>query len=153
MWHCSQQHENRDEAKFCGKCGEKRDTKARCPECRTVLEAEDVFCTSCGHAREAGVVAAAVVAAAVAPVAVAPIVVVAVPEPSTAPVAEVPKAEEPEPVTFSFGGAKIAMKDPSKPEVAKPAARRSGMNPLVTTILSFVLIGGVLLLALYFVTR
>ncbi len=146
MWQCSQQHENKDEAKFCGKCGEKRETRVSCPACGTKLEPDDVFCTSCGQPRK------------VEP-APAPVPVVAEPPPTpvappASPVVEPPPAAE-EPVTFSFGGAKIAMIDAKSPPPAKAAtvARSGGMSPMLSAILGFVLIGAVLGLAFYLVTH
>jgi len=76
-------------------------------------------------------------------------------------------SEEPqleEPVTFSFGGMSIAMKDdPTKPEKAvksakaggsgSTTARAGGMSATQSAILSFVLIAAVLGLAFYLVTR
>lgn len=39
--------ENREEAKFCLKCGEKMEL--RCPQCRKPLPLEAMFCDECGH--------------------------------------------------------------------------------------------------------
>lgn len=168
MWQCSQQHTNREEAKFCAKCGEKRVIRELCSECGTILEPEDVFCTACGHRR-----ASAVAVEAVAPPAVAPIVA---PEPvrevppapaAVAPVAAPPAPEpaptaaaEEEPVTFSFGGALIEMKDESKAAKSAKAAAgsasgesKSGMSSTTTGILSFVIFAAVLGVALYLFSR
>ena len=41
------QHENREEAKFCIKCGEKFGVK--CPNCGNSLPFEALFCDECGH--------------------------------------------------------------------------------------------------------
>jgi len=175
MWQCSQQHENRDEAKFCGKCGEKHVTPVHCSECGSLLEPDDEFCTSCGHRRDAAPKLAppTPAVAAVAPVAATPIEkpvplvkAAAAATPIEAPTPEEPTPEEPqaeEPVTFSFGGMSIAMKDdPSKPDKPKAAkaggsssagARGRGMSPTQSAILSFVLIAAVLGLAFYFVTH
>ncbi len=60
---------------------------------------------------------------------------------------------EDEPVTFSFGGAKIAMKEPGKPDKVKPPKRASGMNSTVSAILSFAVIALVLFLAFYLITK
>lgn len=176
MWQCSQQHENRDEAKFCGKCGEKHVTRVQCSECGSLLEPDDEFCTSCGHRRDAAPKLAALTpaVAAVAPVAATPIekpiplVQAAVAAASIeVPTPEEPTPEEPpaeEPVTFSFGGMSIAMKDdPSKPDKPKKTAkaggsssagtRGRGMSPTQSAILSFLLIAAVLGLAFYLVTH
>jgi len=83
------------------------------------------------------------------------------PEPAPEPPPAAP-AEEPaqdEPVTFSFGGAKIAMKEEAlKP--AKSAAKierapdkRDAISSTQYAILSFVLIAAVLGAAFYFITR
>ena len=160
MWQCTQQHENRDEAKFCGKCGEKRETRVLCSQCGTILEPDDVFCTSCGHPRNTEPKPApAPVVAPVAPVQVTQPVEAApteIPATIAAPPEE-PAPEEPkdEPVTFSFGGAMIEMKDdPSKPDrLKKPSGGKRGMSSTMTAILSFALIAAVLWLALYLITR
>jgi uncharacterized membrane protein YvbJ len=41
------QFENREEAKFCLKCGEKLEFK--CPKCGKHLPSEAMFCDECGH--------------------------------------------------------------------------------------------------------
>jgi len=41
------QHENREGAKFCIKCGEK--FEAKCPNCGNSLPSEALFCDECGH--------------------------------------------------------------------------------------------------------
>jgi hypothetical protein len=156
MWQCSQQHENRDEAKFCNKCGEKRVMPARCAACGATLQTEDEFCTACGHRRE-GEPHPVTPVPVLAPVTAAEPVRVDVPAPALETVVSdpLPAASKPEhePVTFSFGGATIAMKDDSRPDTAKPAVRRKGLSPALTAILSFALFAAVLWLALYFVTR
>lgn len=162
MWQCSRQHENKDEAKFCGKCGEKRETRVLCSACGAQLEPEDVFCTSCGHPRKAEP-APASVAVAVPPQTPAPVTPPPTPvAPSPVPVASSPTepAVEPpppveEPVTFSFGGAKIEMIDGKSPRAAKAtaSARKQGMSPMLSAILGFVLIAAVLGAAFYLVTR
>lgn len=75
------------------------------------------------------------------------------PPPAASAVEPQPPAEEP--VTFSFGGAKIEMVDAKSPRPAKPTATKSGggMNPMLSAILGFVLIAAVLGAAFYFVTR
>jgi hypothetical protein len=151
MWHCTQQHENREEAKFCSKCGEKRVTRTVCSKCGSLLEPEDVFCTSCGHPRDAEQQPPPA-SAPVTPKAHAPM---EVPVPQAQVIANAPQ-QQPEaekPVTFSFGGATIAMKDDSKPDTAKPARPRKGMSAAMSGILSFVLIAAVLGAALYLITR
>ena len=169
MWQCSQQHENRDEAKFCGKCGEKRETRVSCSACGSKLEPEDVFCTSCGH-REAAKTVEPPKAPVQPPHPVEPartaVPAPAVPapkeEPAQPPAAPPPPVEaavEPppadEPVTFSFGGAKIEMIDAKSPRAPKPAAsaRGRGMSSMVSAIMGFVLIAAVLGAAFYLITR
>jgi hypothetical protein len=68
------------------------------------------------------------------------------------PDAEIQPRSEDEPVTFSFGGAIIEMKDDTKPENAAQGSG-GGMSSAQTAILSFVLFAAVLGLALYFVSR
>lgn len=159
MWQCSQQHENREEAKFCSKCGEKRETRVYCPGCGTLLEPEDLFCTSCGHRRDAEP----------APVPKPEVVLTApvVPASVVQPVQSAPlsaSAQDPspaEPVTFSFGGTKIPMGDnPKMPEPAvrtvpasAPTSSSGGMNSTQSAILGFVLSAAVLGLAFYLITR
>jgi hypothetical protein len=155
MWQCSRQHDNKDEAKFCGKCGEKRETRASCTACGAKLEPEDVFCTSCGHPRKQEAVPAPMPAPVPVPAAVPevpPPVPVEPPPPEPA-VEPQPPAEEP--VTFSFGGAKIEMIDGKSPKAAKPAtsARRGGANQMVSAIMGFLLIAAVLGAAFYLITR
>lgn len=178
MWQCSHQHENRDSAKFCGKCGEPRVVRVPCARCGSILEPEDIFCTACGHPREAVEQApplpppvrepepAPAPRVQPAPAPVPPPVEAKPPaEPEAAPVpeAEPPDAEPPEaepkeePVTFSFGGAVIEMKE--SPEAAKstgPIRRRppaEGVSPMQSAILSFIVIVVLFGLALYFITR
>lgn len=138
MWQCSQQHENRDAAKFCSKCGEVGATPVKCSQCGSALEPEDLFCTSCGHRLdpEPAALASAVPEAAVATAAL-----------------EVPKPDEP--VTFSFGGTIVTMKDDlAKPDkAAKVSASGGKMSSAQSAILSFVLIAVVLGLAFYLITR
>jgi hypothetical protein len=154
MWHCSQQHQNRDEAKFCGKCGEHRDTRPRCSECGSSLEPEDSFCTSCGQPRATEAKLAAPTPAPVAPVEAS----IEASVTKASPVSVELKADEP--VTFSFGGMSIAMKDdPGKPDKTAKAsgtsagARSGRMSSTTSAILSFLLIAAVLGLAFYLVTR
>lgn len=66
-----------------------------------------------------------------------------------------PASNEPEPVTFSFGGAKIEMKDdPSKPDrLVTPRRKQSKWSSMITTVMSFALIAAVLWIALYLITR
>lgn len=155
MWQCSQQHENREEAKFCSQCGEKRVTRVYCSECGSLLEPEDVFCTSCGHRRD--------VEPKPAVVSPTPVVPTSVEQPrEAAPVAALPNNPSPaEPVTFSFGGAKIAMGDnPKRQEPAvktvpasAPTARSGGMSSTQSAILGFLVSAAVLGLAFYLITR
>ncbi len=164
MWQCSKQHENREEAKFCGKCGEMRIVRAHCSKCGALLEPEDVFCTSCGHPCNSEPEPAASASAFVAPVEATPFEESALPTEATVATATTEEPQAEEPVTFSFGGMSIAMKDdPTKPErAAKPAkaggspstgARGGGMSSVQSAILSFVLIAAVLGLAFYLVTK
>ena len=162
MWQCSQQHENREEAKFCAKCGEKRVERVICSACNSVLEPDDVFCVICGLKR--GVAApvfeslplpAPVVVPRAAPppvveppIAPAPPVVTAAPP--VVPIAppEPPAAAPPtgESFSFSFGGATIGAQTPVKK--VKPAK-----SPMATGMLSFVVLGVLLLVALYLLSR
>ena len=63
---------------------------------------------------------------------------------------EPPPADEP--VTFSFGGGLVEMKDDSKPDTMQVAGG-GRMSSAQTAILSFVLFAAVLGAALYFVSR
>jgi hypothetical protein len=150
MWQCSRQHDNREEAKFCAKCGEKRVVRVLCQACAAVLEPDDVFCTSCGHKRDAQPAAAPVQAPEPAPVPVA----TTSPEPPAAPTVA-PKAEPPgESFSFSFGGTTIESVGPeSKAKAPSKAAGSGGRNPFVTAILSFVVFAVLLGAALYFLSR
>jgi Double zinc ribbon len=162
MWQCSQQHDNREEAKFCSKCGEKRETRVYCPECGSLLEPGDMFCTSCGHPRDTE--PKTVSAPATAPptyVRAAPIEPPA-PRPVEAAVAAPPREPNPgEPLTFSFGGAKLAMGDnPKRPESAvttvlanTPATPAGGMSSAKSMIIGFAVSAAVLGLAFYLITR
>jgi len=122
--------------------------KALCSQCGTMLEPEDAFCTSCGHRRDAEPVPTP-------PPVISPVEVAAPPAPPTVAPVEEPKAEEP--VTFSFGGTMVAMKDdsksPEKPAKVGGGAPGRGMSSTQSAILSFVLIAVVLGVAFYFVTK
>jgi uncharacterized OB-fold protein len=168
MWQCSQQHDNREEARFCSKCGEKRETRVYCSECATLLEPEDLFCTSCGHRRDieskrvsapATVRATSVAATPIEAPAPRP-AEVAVVEPAD--VAAPPKdSNAAEPVTFSFGGAKIPMGDnPKRPGPAvktvpadAPTTRVGRLSSTQSMILGFVVSAALLGLAFYLITR
>lgn len=157
MWQCSQQHENRENSKFCSRCGEKRVVPFYCSQCGSLLEPEDVFCTSCGQRRDAEPEVAAAPSAAVEVPVAKPPAPVAPEVPAPAPGVAPPE----EPVTFSFGGAKIAMgNDPRKPPnvVAAPAGsaqpvRRGRLTPTQSAILGFVVSAAVLGLAFYLVNH
>jgi hypothetical protein len=163
MWQCSQQHENREEAKFCAKCGERRVERVICAACGTVLEPTDIFCISCGYkveVKRAPFAAPVVIAPppppppppVAEPVAVpvaaiatpAPPPVVAVTEPATP--APTPDASQPEEFSFSFGGTTIGTKTPVK-QVKK------SKSPMTTGIMSFVVLGVLLLIAIYLLSR
>lgn len=46
---CSQGHENKDGAKFCGKCGERVEGgKIDCPHCSAEVDSKAKFCNKCG---------------------------------------------------------------------------------------------------------
>jgi hypothetical protein len=152
MWQCSRQHENREEARFCGKCGERRVLRVHCTQCGAVVEPEDFFCTSCGHPRES------------APESAAP-PLTPPPEPAPAPpappaaAAAPPTPTKPEPITFSFGGAVIEMEPTAAAAPKEPGAIRrrppapENLSPVQSAILSFLVIAVLLGLALYFITR
>jgi hypothetical protein len=138
MWQCSQHHENRDGAKFCAKCGEKRIENVVCSACATTLEPEDEFCTSCGLKR-GGQPAAPPIESHVVEAAAPP----AAPPPAPA-AASAPAAE---PFRFNFGGAVIEASDePKKP-------KKSAKSPMTTAALSFVLFAVLLVIALYLASR
>ena len=161
MWQCSQHHDNKEEAKFCSKCGEKRETRVYCPECGSLLEPDDMFCTSCGHPRDTE--PKPVSAPATAPPAYvrAALIEPTDPRPVEAVVDAPPKEPNAaEPVTFSFGGAKLAMGDtPKRTEAAltvpanMPPPRGGGMSSVQSMIIGFVVSAAVLGLAFYLVTR
>jgi len=153
MWQCSRQHENREEAKFCGKCGERRVIRVHCAQCGAVVEPEDSFCTNCGHPRENAAESAP-------PPSPAPEPAVATPPASEPKPALEPPSKAEEPVTFSFGGAIIEMKEPPdapKTSGSGPVRRarpaNEGLTPTQSAILSFIVFAVLLGLALYFITR
>ena len=178
MWQCSQQHENKEEAKFCSKCGEKRVVQVYCTECGTLLEQDDLFCTSCGHQRDTQPQVMAKPAP-VTPVVQAPIVSTPVVLPTpvvpaqvvqsvVSPAQTVPPTALPqesiaeEPVSFRFGGALIPMgAEPQKQQQTArpmagsvpPSAGIGGMSSVQSAILGFVAILVVLGLVFYLVGR
>ncbi len=150
MWQCSQQHENRDGAKFCAKCGERRVETVLCSACGTKLEPEDDFCTSCGLKRGGQPISETVaspkveIPATAPPVIAAAPVVAAVPVAPPAPAVSAPAAE---PFRFNFGGAVIEATDEPK------KVKKSGKGPMTTAMLSFVLFAVLLVIALYLASR
>lgn len=167
MWQCSQQHDNKEEAKFCSKCGEKRITRVYCSECGSLLEPEDLFCTSCGHRRDTEPkLTSARDAASISPVVPPQVEQPVVPPAQTAPRAASSEGPSPEqPAAFRFGGRLIEMKDDgTNPEPAPvrastsggntlASARSGGMSSMKSGILGFVVSAAVLGLAFYLITR
>lgn len=149
MWQCSQQHTNREEAKFCSKCGEKRVERIVCSSCGAILEPDDAFCTACGHKRES----APAIPPEPAPV---PEPIPSEPVPTPEPSEPAPAPEHKESFSFSFAGMTIesAEDEAAKSVKAKPPAKSAApRSSTVNAALSFLLIGAVLGAAIYFLSR
>jgi hypothetical protein len=153
MWQCSQKHDNREEAKFCAKCGEKRVERIVCSACGTVLEPTDEFCIACGCkvAQEPAprpVVDLPPPAPTGAPPPPPP---AAAAKPDVTPTVEPPipasePAKEEETFSFSFGGTTVGAKTPVKKV-------KQSKSPMATGVISFVVLGILLLVALYLMSR
>ena len=155
MWQCSQQHENREEAKFCAKCGDKRVERVVCSSCNAVMEPDDAFCVACGQKREGapsmGAVSSRVEALPLPPPVRIPEPTPTAPAPLPAAAPVPPAAPAPLPASedafsFSFGGTTIGAQTPVK-------KTKKSKGPMATGIVSFVAFGVLLLIALYLLSR